>query len=83
MIVTNREEEAVSKEKSEPYFREPNLGPDCSTPRSARLRERRFQMGLEKRTMPEHYARLQEEAKNICENMLKHGAQVVEIIEDD
>ena len=47
------------------YFRSPNLGPDCSMPRSARLRERRFQMGLEKREMPEHYQRLQEEAKQI------------------
>jgi len=47
------------------YFHAPNIGPDCSTPRSARLRERRFQMGLEKREMPEHYKRLQEEAKQI------------------
>jgi len=47
------------------YFRSPNLGPDCSMPRSARLRERRFQMGLEKREIPEHYQRLQEEAKQI------------------
>jgi formate C-acetyltransferase len=47
------------------YFRAPNLAPDCSTPRSARLRERRFFMGLEKREMPEHYQRLQEEAKQI------------------
>lgn len=50
---------------NEPYFREPNLGPDCSTPRSARLRERRFQMGLEKLSMPEHYERLQEETRQI------------------
>jgi len=47
------------------YYRAPNLGPDCSTPRSARLRERRFLMGLEKCEMPEHYQRLQEEAKQI------------------
>ena len=47
------------------YFRAPNRGPDCSTPRSARLRERRFRMGLEKREMPEHYLQLQEEAKQV------------------
>jgi pyruvate-formate lyase len=53
------------------YFREPNLGPDCSTPRSARLRERRFRMGLEKRSIPDHYVKLQEEAKRIyAENAL-------------
>ena len=53
------------------YFRGPNQGPDCSTPRSARLRERRFRMGLEKRRMPEHDVKLQEEAKQIyVENAL-------------
>ena len=54
---------SIAMEKT--YFREPNLGPDCSTPRSARLRQRRYRMGLEKRSMPEHYERLQEEARNI------------------
>ena len=41
-----------------PYFRPPNSGPDCSTRRSARLRERRFQMGYEHRTEPPEYAQL-------------------------
>ncbi len=27
-----------------PYFQPPNSGPRCSTPRSARLRQRRFDM---------------------------------------
>ena len=55
----------MSKKIDELYFRAPNCGPDCSTPRSARLRERRFRMGLEKRDIPEHYLQLQEEAKQI------------------
>jgi len=55
----------MNKKTDELYFREPNCGPDCSTPRSARLRERRFRMGLEKCNMPEHYLQLQEEAKRI------------------
>ncbi|HGJ65970.1 TPA: hypothetical protein ENS27_11360 [bacterium] len=55
----------MSIELEKTYFRAPNLGPDCSTERSARLRQRRFEMGLEKREMPEHYIRLQEHAKQI------------------
>ena len=47
------------------YFRAPGLGPDCSTPRSARLRERRCRMGYERRTEPEEYRRLAEEARDI------------------
>lgn len=54
---------SITIEKS--YYRPPNLGADCSTPRSSRLREKRFLMGLEKREMSEHYVRLQEEAKRI------------------
>jgi pyruvate-formate lyase len=54
---------SVGLEKT--YYHAPNLGPDCSTERSACLRERRFEMGLEKLEMPEHYLRLQEEAKQI------------------
>jgi len=51
--------------ETEPYFRPNNLGPDCSTARSARLRERRFAMGYEARTEPEEYTRLAAEARDI------------------
>jgi pyruvate-formate lyase len=54
---------SIKIEKS--YYRPPNLGADCSTLRSSCLRENRFLMGLEKRQMPEHYVKLQEEAKRI------------------
>jgi len=47
------------------YFRAPGLGPDCSTPRSARLRERRFAMAYEKRTEPPEYTRLAEQASRV------------------
>ncbi len=47
------------------YFRPPNQGPDCSAPRTARLRERRFAMAYEGRTEPPVYARLAEEARDI------------------
>jgi formate C-acetyltransferase len=50
---------------SDSYFRPPGLGPDCSTSRSARLRERRFRMGCEARTEPPGYARLAERARQI------------------
>lgn len=49
----------------EPYFRPPGLGPDCSTPRSARLRERRFAMGYEHREEPEEYRLLAEQARDL------------------
>ena len=49
----------------EPYFRPPGLGPDCSTPRSARLRERRFTMGYEQRTEPDHIRALAEKAQQV------------------
>ena len=47
------------------YFRPPNLGPDCSAPRTMRLRERRFAMAYEGRTEPPAYTRLAEEARDI------------------
>jgi hypothetical protein len=50
---------------NEPYFRPSGLGPDCSTERSARLRERRFAMGYEARTEPPEYARLAAEARDL------------------
>jgi pyruvate-formate lyase len=49
----------------EPYFRPPGLGPDCSTPRSGRLRERRFAMGYEQRQQPPDYTRLAHEARDL------------------
>jgi formate C-acetyltransferase len=49
----------------EPYYRPSPLGPDCSTPRSARLRQRRFEIGYEKRTEPAEYTRLAEAAKGV------------------
>ena len=55
----------------ERYFRAPGRGPDCSTPRTARLRERRFRMGYVARTEPPEYARLAEEARAI---LLEHEA---------
>ena len=48
-----------------PYYRPPGLGPDCSTDRSARLRERRFAMGYEQRAEPPEYTRLAEQAKEL------------------
>jgi len=48
-----------------PYYRPPGLGPDCSTPRSAALWERRFHMAYEERPEPEEYRRLAEEARRI------------------
>lgn len=50
---------------SNPYFRFPGLGPDCSTERSARLRERRFAMGYEQRTEPPEYTQLAAQAWDI------------------
>ncbi len=47
---------------AEPYFQPPHSGPVCSTARSARLRQRRFDMGYEQRETPPEYARLAEEA---------------------
>ena len=50
---------------SEPYFRAPGLGPDCSSARSARLRERRFAMYYQERAEREGYRRLAEQARDI------------------
>jgi pyruvate-formate lyase len=55
----------------EVYFRPAGLGPDCSTPRTARLRERRFRMGYEQRAEPPEYTRLADEARQI---LLEHEA---------
>ena len=62
---------AMTTVTDEPYFRPPGLGPDCSTPRSARLRERRFRMGYERRVEPPEYTRLAEEARR---TLLEHEA---------
>lgn len=48
---------------AEPYFRPTHLGPDCSSPRSARLREHRVRMSYRKLTTPEEYTRLADEAR--------------------
>jgi pyruvate formate-lyase/glycerol dehydratase family glycyl radical enzyme len=55
----------VAEQSNEPYFHPTRLGPDCSTPRSARLREHRVRMGYEKRTEPPEYTRLAEEVKQV------------------
>ena len=51
--------------RAAPYFRPAHLGPDCSTPRTARLREHRFAMGYAPRTQPAEIARLADEAQAI------------------
>ncbi len=51
--------------RSEPYYRPPGMGADCSTPRSSRLRQRRFEMGYESRTEPPQYAQLAAEARDV------------------
>lgn len=47
------------------YERAPHQGPDCSTPRSARLRTRRFAMAYEPRSEPPEYTRLADEAREV------------------
>jgi formate C-acetyltransferase len=49
----------------DPCYRPSSLGPDCSTPRSTRLRQRRFEIGYEKCTEPPEYTRLAEEARAV------------------
>ena len=49
----------------EPYFRPSQLGPDCSTPLSAHLRQRRDQMGRFNLKEPSEYTQLSSEAKQI------------------
>ena len=57
--------EQVDTQAQEPYFHPTGLGPECSTARSAHLRERRAAMAHEKRCEPEGYTRLAEEAKQV------------------
>lgn len=47
------------------YSRPPNSGPDCSTARSARLRQRRFEMAHLGLTEPPEYRELAAEAREI------------------
>jgi pyruvate-formate lyase len=55
----------VDRLPDEPYFRPSYLGPDCSTPRSAHLRERRVQLSRLKKSEPAHYTQLAMEARRI------------------
>ena len=48
-----------------PYFQPPHSGPRCSTPRSARLRQRRFDMRYRDCPEPAAYTTLAEAAKNV------------------
>lgn len=50
---------------SDPYFQLPGSGPQCSTARSGRVRQHRFDMGYEERTEPEAYGQLAEEVKRV------------------
>ncbi len=50
---------------NEPYFRPTTLGPDCSSERSSRLREHRFQLGYANLTEPPEYTSLANEARLI------------------
>jgi len=45
-----------------PYFQLTNSGPHCSTARSARLRRRRFEMGLATKAEPEPLRQLADAA---------------------
>lgn len=47
------------------YFHPTVLGPDCSTERTARLRQHRFDSGYENRTEPPVYTRLAEETRQV------------------
>ncbi len=47
------------------YVQTSGSGPRCSTPRSARLRERRFAMGYEERAMPPEIEALSEETTRV------------------
>lgn len=57
--------QATASSSFDYYTRVPNSPPDCSTARSARLRERRFAMGYEQRTEPPEYTCIAEGARNI------------------
>ena len=50
---------------SPPYFQEPNSGPCCSTPRTARLRQRRFEMRHLDRKEPAESRALTGAAKDV------------------
>jgi hypothetical protein len=52
-------------EDSGVYFQRPGSGARCSTARSARLRQRRFEMGYEDRDIPLAYSRLADEARRV------------------
>lgn len=54
---------ASSVIQAEPYFRPSHLGPDCTTARNARLRERRVRMGYEKKSEQPAYTQLAEDAR--------------------
>jgi hypothetical protein len=59
-------------EHSGVYFQRPGSGARCSTARSARFRQRRFEMGYEERAVPPAYSRLAEEARRVflaCEEV--------------
>jgi pyruvate-formate lyase len=47
------------------YFRPSILGPDCSTPRTGRLREKRFQLGYASLSEPAEYTSLAERAAHV------------------
>ncbi|MGD0092847.1 MAG: pyruvate formate lyase family protein [Planctomycetota bacterium] len=55
----------AQQEPAAPYFQPPQSGPRCSTPRSARLRQRRFDMRSLERKEPAEYTALAEAAKQI------------------
>ena len=55
--------------QNEIYYQPPGSGSRCSTPRSARLRERRFAMGYEQRETPPEYAKPAEETTRV---LLEH-----------
>jgi pyruvate-formate lyase len=55
----------IQLQPGEPYYHLAHQGPDCSTERSAHLRERVYRMSQEKRTEPPEYTRLAEEARRI------------------
>ena len=50
-------------QSSDPYFQAPGSGARCSTPRSAQVRQRRFDMGYEARQEPAAYTRLADQAR--------------------
>jgi len=55
----------------EPYYRPSSLGPDCSTPRTARLRQRRFDLAYANLGEPESYSKLAQETRQIYQDWEK------------